>query len=91
MKEQDKMRILLEDIKSKVELIAEGHSILNAKIDRLENKVDGLEGRFDGLERRFDGLENRFDRLEKKVDQSQVMIYALNDKLDEHMRQPAHA
>lgn len=77
MKERDKMQIILEDIRSKVELIAEGHSVLQTQINRLENKVDGLEG--------------RLVRVERKVDQSQITLYALNDKLDEHMKQPSHA
>ena len=35
--------VLVEDLRKDFKLLAEGHGILNDKMDRLETKVDGLE------------------------------------------------
>jgi len=53
--------VLLEQISDNVKVIAEGHMILERKIDLLDEKVDSmgteLNGRIDGLESKMDGLE----------------------------------
>ncbi|MBU0501822.1 MAG: hypothetical protein KJ811_01075 [Candidatus Margulisbacteria bacterium] len=76
MKERDKMQILLEDIRSKVQLIAEGHSVLQAQNNRLETSVEQIKG--------------DVKRIDRKTDQMQGTLYALNDKLNEHLKQPSH-
>ncbi len=83
--------VLVEDLRKDVKAIAEGHSILNEKMDRLETKVDGLETKVDRLETKVDGLETKVDRLEIKVDgletnMSIVKDYAIgvDTKLNEH-------
>ena len=83
--------VLVEDLRKDVKAIAEGHSILNEKMDRLETKGDGLETKLDRLETKVDGLETKVDRLEIKVDgletnMSIVKDYAIgvDTKLNEH-------
>ena len=69
--------VLVEDLRKDVKAIAEGHSILNEKMDRLETKVDGLETKVDRLEIKVDGLETNM---------SIVKDYAIgvDTKLNEH-------
>lgn len=39
---QRQQNVLLEDIRKKVEIIAEGHSGLDRKIDKTNEKLDGM-------------------------------------------------
>jgi len=63
--------VLLEQISDNLKVIAEGHMILERKIDLLDEKVDSmgteLNGRIDGLESRMGGLESRMDGLESRM------------------------
>jgi hypothetical protein len=38
--EKDNLEILLEDIRGKFDLVLEGHSVLNKRIDDLDHKLD---------------------------------------------------
>ncbi len=72
---------------------------LNDKVDAMGEGQRSLENKVDGLGNRFVGLESKVDRLDKKIDvvhtslknEIKSTFYALNDKLDEHLRQPSHA
>ena len=43
--------ILMEKLQGDIKAIAEGHSILDRKIDGLDRKVNSLDGKVDGLNR----------------------------------------
>lgn len=58
---------ILEVIQDLAQLMGDGFSRLENKVDRLDTRVGGLEVRFDGLEERFDGLEDRAGGLEKQI------------------------
>lgn len=59
---------LLEDMRGDIKAIAEGHSLLNDKMDRLEIKVDRLETKVDRLDSRVYRLEVKVDNIEKRLD-----------------------
>jgi hypothetical protein len=52
---KEHFEILLEDIREKVELVLEGYSVLNNKIDRVEQ---GLGDKIDCLSTKIDGVAN---------------------------------
>ena len=72
--------ILSEDFQEKLDIVVEGHQLLNGKIDRLQEgqidltkRVDNielitlrLEQRQQGLEQRQQGLEQGQERLERR-------------------------
>lgn len=77
--EKEHIEILLEDISGKFDLILEGHTSLDRKMDRIheeltENieinniKIDALSNRMERLELKVDGLEHKVDGLEHKID-----------------------
>ena len=83
--------VLVEDLRKEVKAIAEGHSILNEKMDRLETKVDKLEVKVDKLEMKVDKLEMKVDKLEMKVDGLETdmsivknYVIGVDTKLNEH-------
>jgi outer membrane murein-binding lipoprotein Lpp len=83
--------VLLEGMQRDIKAIAEGHVLLNEKMDRLETKVDRLEIRVDRLETKVDRLETKVDRLEMRVDRLETemstvknYVIAVDAKLNEH-------
>ncbi len=75
---------LVEDLRKDVKAIAEGHSILNEKMDRLETKVDKIETKVDKLEIKVDGLEIKVDGLEKNMTIVKEYVIGVDTKLNEH-------
>lgn len=63
---RDRYLILLEQIQGQVQLIAEGHQLLNQKVDRVESNVQRLSDKVDAVEARLsakiDGVERWLDR-----------------------------
>jgi predicted nuclease with TOPRIM domain len=83
--------VLFENLNSKIELLAEGHGILNEKIDRLDTRVDRIETRMDRMETRMDSMETRMGSMETdvahlKTEMSVVKEYVISvdTKLNEH-------
>jgi len=67
--ERTRFEVLLENIETKVNVIAEGHGALVERCDALAEGQRTLVERLDRMERRF---ETRFDVLETKVDGLEV-------------------
>jgi hypothetical protein len=75
--EKDNLEMLLEDISGKFDLVLEGHSVLNKRIDDLDHKLDdrfdlmcfkmqALNGKIDGV---GDGLGQKIDGVETSLSQ----------------------
>lgn len=76
--------VLVEDLRKDVKAIAEGHNILNEKMDRLETKVDRLETKVDKLEPKVDRLEAKVDRLDTNISIVKDYVIGVDTKLNEH-------
>lgn len=72
---KDEMMILLEDISGQVKAVAEGHSILERKMDKMDLRLDGIDSR-------LDGVDSRLDRMESKMDTGFKLILEHLDGLD---------
>ena len=83
-KNKERFEVLLEEIRDKVQIIAEGHEILQNKIDLVHTS----------LNEKIDNLDNKIDLVHTSLkDEIQVTAYVLKDelkevsvKLDAHMR-----
>ena len=73
-KEKDHMEILLEEIRSNVKLALEGHDVLRSEMKQMEHRLSGK------IDKVHSSLKNEIN----------VTAMAINDKLDEHIKQPAH-
>lgn len=76
--------ILVENLRGDIKAIAEGHSLLNDKMDRLEGKVDKLENKVDRLEIKVDRLEIKVDRIETDMTVVKDYVIGVDEKLNEH-------
>jgi len=77
------LEILLEDIRSKFDLVLEGHSSLHAemqgmrrdlteRIDHVDFKVDTLSSRIDAVDQKVDALDKKVDAVEANLDAHRV-------------------
>ena len=91
-KKKERFEMLLEEIRDKVQTIAEGYDILNNKMDKihanLDNKISKLDIKIDRVNISLGAkIEAVHDSLKNEI---RVTGFALQDKLDEHARL-AHA
>ena len=68
-------RILMEEVRSELKVVAEGHGLIVGRLDKVEGYLERVAGkleqhdfRFDKLEHRFDKFEGRFDKFEGRFD-----------------------
>lgn len=92
---EEKTKTTLEKIES---LIVDGNKEVLEKLSsvesRLDGRIDGLEEKIDGVDTRLDRVDTRLDRIEKTIKEVHSSLkneIRVEDKLDVHMRQPAHA
>jgi len=74
---KDHTGVLIAKLESDIKAIAEGHSVLDTKLDRLETKVDKLETKVDKLDMKVDKLENEMSIVKNYV-------IGVDTKLNEH-------
>ena len=67
--DRTRFEVLLEDVQTKLKVIAEGQGAVDQRLEKIEGRLGGLETRFDKLEIRFDVLEHRFNRIEHRFDE----------------------
>ena len=67
--------ILSEDFQSKLDIVVEGHHILNEKADRMDKRLERVEEGLYSVEGKVVALDVRMNVLEKKVD-------SLDNKVD---------
>lgn len=72
--ERTRFEVLLENIQSNVQVIAEGHGALVERLDRMERK---FENKFDQFGRRFDQLDVRVKGLEVFASDTQQRLKGL--------------
>ena len=81
--DKDHLEVILENIDGKFDLVLEGYSTLNQKIDNLAQRTDE---RFDLVDLKFEAVHQRMDHLENKIDAVAADLKAtdkrLGDKID---------
>ena len=60
-------RVLLEDVRSQLRVVAEGHGLLVIRLDRVEAKLSEHDHRFDRIEVRLDHMEGQLSQLQNQV------------------------
>lgn len=83
--------MLVEKLEGDIKIVAEGHSILNSKLDNLDKKVDNLDKKVDYLDKKVDNLDKRVEFLEKDIKCIKSYMIVVKDyiigvdaKLNEH-------
>ncbi len=71
--------VVIEDVHSKVKIIAEGVSALNDRMERVEGRLGALDERTERIEGRLGGLEAR---VERGFAETQAMIKFSYAELD---------
>ena len=82
--EQQRFEILLEQIRSQLQIVAEGHSLLDQKIERMAEK---FERRFEEVETSmrlgFKKVYERLDKIETRLGEVEIRLDKIETKLGE--------
>lgn len=79
--QKDHLEVILENIDGKFDLVLEGYSTLNKKIDVLAQRTDE---RFDLVDLKFDAVQQWMDNLEKKIDTAAADLKAHRADTEAH-------
>ncbi|MFA6431228.1 MAG: hypothetical protein WCV91_02450 [Candidatus Margulisiibacteriota bacterium] len=92
--ERERFEMLLEEIRDKVQFIAEGHGVLQSQIAGLQEQMGDMQNQMGGMQSQLTGMQSQIRNLDNKIDKVhsslKATFYALNEKIDEHIKQPAH-
>jgi len=75
------VEILIEKQRGDIKAIAEGHSILDRKMDGLDMKVTGLDRKVDSLGRELNETKNE---LKNEIAMVKDYVIGVDTKLNEH-------
>lgn len=82
---QDRFEVLLENILSKVEIIAEGHDLLNRKIDRVEaNLSEKITANSEKIDHLAGTLAETRQELGQKIDRVVADLEAHRNDTERH-------
>lgn len=81
--------VAVEALRSDVKAVAEGHSLLDAKIDRVEKnltgKFDRVDAKVDQLDKKLTGkIDSVKDELKAEIKIVQTYVIGVDEKLNEH-------
>ena len=70
--------VIAEDLKSRIQLVAEGVLLVDEKLERFRAEVherfEAVNRRFEAVDRRFEAIDQRFMRLETRVGALEVTV-----------------
>ena len=70
--------VVAEDLKSRIQLVAEGVVLVDEKLERFRAEVherfEAVDRRFEAVDRRFEAIDQRFMRLETSVGALEVTV-----------------
>lgn len=77
--EKDRSGIILEDINSKIDLILEGYSVMNEKLDFHDKKLDSHTEMLGSLLEWRSVMNEKIDSMDKKLDSHTEMFTSLKE------------
>jgi septation ring formation regulator EzrA len=86
--------VVLEDIDSKLDLVVEGHQVLDKKIEdfrgevnekfkEVDYKFEIVFEKFDEVDKKFDEVDKRFDEVDKRFDEVDKRFDEVDKRFDE--------
>ena len=80
--ERARFEMLLEEIRDQVKLLAEGQSAIHSGMERMKEHLSG----------KINSLDLKIDRVHSSLkNELNVTYMALNEKIEDHVKQPSHA
>jgi len=84
--DDNKVGVILEEVRDMFKTLGEGHKIMEGRLDRLEEGQKVIVNDVKDIKGRMDGLEGRMNRLEKDVKIIKSFVIATDDGLNDHER-----
>ena len=67
-------RVLLEDVRSELKIVAEGHTSVVKRLDKVEDGLQEVKGGLQEVKGRLAQHDQRFDRIEGQLSQLQQQV-----------------
>ncbi len=64
---QRETRVLMEEVRSELKIVAEGHGSIVKRLDRVEEKLEQHDQRFDKIEGKLGRIEGQLGQLQEQV------------------------
>lgn len=74
-------RVLLEDIRQQVKIVAEGHGTIIKKLEDHDKKFEQIDQRFDRIETVLTDTNVRVKSIEKKINNHEARIAKVEEKV----------
>jgi chromosome segregation ATPase len=74
--------IISEGLIDQIKLLAEGHSGIIQKLDRVDTRLEGVETKLERVETRLDAVETRLDGVETRLDKVETKLDGVETRLD---------
>lgn len=79
---RDQFTVVLEDLRSHFQVIGEGVSATNEKLDRHDERLDSIENKLDGHGRRLDSIESKLDGQGQRLDSIENKLEGVENRLE---------
>lgn len=76
--------VLVEDLRREVKLVAEGHSILDNKIDKLQAEITGVKRDITGIKQDMSEVKRDIRGIKQDLNTVKDYVIAVDDKLNNH-------
>lgn len=80
----NQLGVMIESVDDKVKALAEGHRIIDDKVTKLQSGQGKIEVRLDKMDMKMDVIHSS---LKNEI---KVTFTALNEKIEDHIKQPSH-
>ncbi|NLC44299.1 MAG: hypothetical protein GX783_08450 [Clostridiales bacterium] len=76
--------VLVEDLRREVKLVAEGHSILDNKIDKFQAEITGVKRDITGIKQDMSEVKRDIRGIKQDLNTVKDYVIAVDDKLNNH-------
>ena len=85
----NQLGVMIESIDNKVKAVSEGHEIIRSEMQQMEQR---LSERIEDNSLKIGAISKKLDSVHTSLkNEINITAMAINDKLDEHIKQPSHA
>jgi hypothetical protein len=84
--DDNKVAVLLEDLRGQFRVFGEGLQILNDKVDNINIKINALEQRMGNVELKIGGFEYKFDEHIKVNHQEHMQLMQMIRETDSELQ-----
>ncbi len=84
--DENKVAVLLEDLRSQFRTFGEGLQLVNDKVDKMDQKIESLDHRLGSLDHRLERVEQKLDAHIEQNRQEHQQLMQMVKELDQEVQ-----